>query len=428
LIYCLYARKSSESDERQAMSIESQVNEMMKIAERDNLYIRDIYRESHSAKDSGKRPIFNKLLNDLRNGYFNSIITWNPDRLSRNAGDLGMLVDLMDQKILHQIKTYSNIFSNNPNEKFLLMILCSQAKLENDNKGINVKRGMRARCELGWRPCPPPIGYVHSLSKGEKKIRIDNKNATYVIEIFNKIAKQKWKVVDLKMWMDQQLIKTRKGKLFSKGMIYKILRDPFYYGEFMFDKIKYKGKHKPLISKQLYDATQARLKPFVSNKITQKEKPPFIGLLYCGSCGSKIVHNERFRERKDGTKRRHVYYYCSSYNNPHCKELYMKEIDLFDQLANLIARNKEYLKVNQYLESEIMEFEKERYEILNQQNVARIKLQFNYQVFEDVDDETIKSYIQYVLHHGNNYKKRQIIEAFKMKIIIADKVLKITNL
>ena len=71
------------------------------------------------------------------------------DRLSRNAGNLRMLVDLIDLEKLHQIKTFSQTFSNNPNEKFLLMILCSQAKLENDQKGINVKRGIREKCEMG---------------------------------------------------------------------------------------------------------------------------------------------------------------------------------------------------------------------------------------------------------------------------------------
>lgn len=71
------------------------------------------------------------------------------DRLSRNAGDLGSLVDLMDSNKLQQIRTYGQSFSNTPNEKFLLMILCSQVKLENDNRGVNVKRGIRAKCETG---------------------------------------------------------------------------------------------------------------------------------------------------------------------------------------------------------------------------------------------------------------------------------------
>ena len=149
LKYCLYARKSTESDERQALSIDSQVKEMLQIAERENLEIVDIRRESKSAKDSGNRPIFKELIKDITEEKFNSIITWAPDRLSRNAGDLGSLVDLMDEKKLMSIRTFGQTFSNSPNEKFLLMILCSQAKLENDNRGINVKRGLRARCEMG---------------------------------------------------------------------------------------------------------------------------------------------------------------------------------------------------------------------------------------------------------------------------------------
>ncbi|MGH7141224.1 MAG: recombinase family protein, partial [Minisyncoccia bacterium] len=59
LRYCLYARKSTESDERQAMSIDSQVKEMLQVAQRDGLRIIEIKRESHSAKATGERPVFN---------------------------------------------------------------------------------------------------------------------------------------------------------------------------------------------------------------------------------------------------------------------------------------------------------------------------------------------------------------------------------
>ncbi|HRQ86834.1 MAG TPA: recombinase family protein, partial [Candidatus Saccharibacteria bacterium] len=152
LTYCLYARKSSEQDERQAMSIDSQLTEMRGMAQLQELNVVRELQESHSAKDSGQRPLYNELLKGLKAGDYNAVLTWAPDRLSRNAGDLGAIVDLMDQGKLLHIKTYSQTFSNNPNEKFLLMILCSQAKLENDNKSINVKRGIRAKCEMGWRP------------------------------------------------------------------------------------------------------------------------------------------------------------------------------------------------------------------------------------------------------------------------------------
>src|SRR3990167_580670 len=173
LRYCLYARKSSESDERQAMSIDSQIKEMQDLAVRDGLEIVDVKRESHSAKDSGTRPLFTQMLNELNTGKYGAILTWAPDRLSRNAGDLGSLVDLMDRKKLLRIRTNSQTFSDNPAEKFLLMILCSQAKLENDNRGVNVKRGIRAKCEMGWRPCPAPLGYYNRSYGGIKDIVLD---------------------------------------------------------------------------------------------------------------------------------------------------------------------------------------------------------------------------------------------------------------
>ena len=98
--YCLYARKSTEEDEKQALSIESQVKEMLETAIRDNIQIAEIRRESHSAKDSGQRPVFNQLIVDIKKGAFNGIVCWAPDRLSRNAGDLGAIVDLMDQGLI----------------------------------------------------------------------------------------------------------------------------------------------------------------------------------------------------------------------------------------------------------------------------------------------------------------------------------------
>ena len=127
--YVLYSRKSSESEERQILSIDSQIKEMLQLAEKEGLKIVEIKRESHSAKDTGQRPIFNEIIEEIRQGKFNGILTWAPDRISRNAGDLGRIVDLMDQKLLLEIRTYGQKFTNNPNEKFLLMILGSRRSL-----------------------------------------------------------------------------------------------------------------------------------------------------------------------------------------------------------------------------------------------------------------------------------------------------------
>jgi DNA invertase Pin-like site-specific DNA recombinase len=84
--WCLYARKSSEQDERQALSKEQQIKEMLLLAEHWNIEISEIRKESHSSKESGTRPVYNRLIKDIKLGYFSGIVTWAPDRLSRNAG------------------------------------------------------------------------------------------------------------------------------------------------------------------------------------------------------------------------------------------------------------------------------------------------------------------------------------------------------
>ena len=227
--YCLYARKSSESDERQAMSIDSQIKEMQVLATRESLFIKEIREESHSAKASGCRPVFNQLIIDIEQGEFTGILTWAPDRLSRNAGDLGKLVDLMDQEKLHQIKTYSQTFSNNPNEKFLLMILCSQAKLENDNRGINVKRGARAKCERGWRPGVAPIGYKNVMSNNRiSNIVLDEERAPIIKQIFERVAHKGHSGRTIKQWLDRIEFRTKNNKPLALSKVYTTLNNPFY--------------------------------------------------------------------------------------------------------------------------------------------------------------------------------------------------------
>ena len=211
--YCLYARKSSESDERQAMSIDSQIKEMAILAQREGLNIAEIRQESHSAKLSGKRPVYNQLLIDIEAGIFSGILTWAPDRLSRNAGDLGRLVDLMDQEKLKCIRTYSQTFSNSPNEKFLLMILCSQAKLENDNRGINVKRGLRAKCQMGWRPGTAPLGYINVMAHNRiSTIEADPERAPIVTQMFERVGHKGQSGRTVKRWLDRIEFRTRNDK------------------------------------------------------------------------------------------------------------------------------------------------------------------------------------------------------------------------
>ena len=308
--YCLYARKSTESEEQQILSIDSQIKEMEDLARKDGLEIVCIKKESHSAKEAGQRPVFNEIVDELKSGKFNGILTWNADRISRNAGDLGRIVDLMDAGFLKEIHTYGQKFTNNPNEKFLLMILGSQAKLENDNKVINVKRGLRARVEMGLWPCIAPTGYINSKNKDECcKVLLDPKRAIIIKKIFEKVAYEKWSGRKIYAWLKDDIkFTSRTGKPLTLSNIYLLVRNHFYYGTFEYPQKSgnwYIGKHEPIISKELFDLAQENISEHII-KIESKEFA-FTKLMSCGLCNSGICADEKFKKQKSGTVHRYVY-------------------------------------------------------------------------------------------------------------------------
>lgn len=400
--YCLYARKSSEQDERQAMSIDSQLKEMLALAERDGLNIAMIKKESHSAKQSGQRPVFRELLQDIIDGKVNGILTWAPDRLSRNAGDLGSLVDLMDSNKLQQIRTYSQSFSNNPNEKFLLMILCSQAKLENDNRGINVKRGIRARCEMGVRPCRAPLGYANFSLDGQRKIVLDPERSATIAEVFQRAAEGQ-SGRHIKRWLDASGFRTRNDKCVTLSQLYLILKNPFYYGEFSFGSDRlYKGNHEPLITKQLFDSVQKQLTVPARSKWDAKQFP-FKQFLRCASCNSTIVGEEKFKQLKDGSKRRHVYYHCSRQVKYDCTEPFVRH----DALVEGLIAIADAFKVDQaYIEPGLAKA------IDNFGSIAQtVTSDFN-------SSQTFQQYARHVLQTGSEFEITRLVRNLDIKLAL----------
>jgi DNA invertase Pin-like site-specific DNA recombinase len=411
--YCLYSRKSTEAEDKQALSIESQVKEMQALAKRDDLHIVEIKREAHSSKDVGQRPVYNEMLKDIKDGKYNGILTWAPDRLSRNAGDLGAVVDLMDQGHLKEIRTYGQKFTNNPNEKFLLMILGSQAKLENDNKAVNVKRGLRTRCEMGWRPGVAPTGYLNEKHVDKKcQVRIDPKRAPVIKQMFEKVAHEQWSGRKIYRWLREINFETKNGKPLVLANVYVILRNPFYYGEFEYPSgggVWYTGKQTPVIDKQLYEKTQVVLNEKYVPKTESKEFA-FTKIIQCGYCGSGISADEKFKKLKDGGTNRHVYYFCTKARNIDCKNPPINEPGLIDELIGVMDNvNLDELGIRTRIEDEISRFNKFRTGVLgHKQDKVAI----------DVD---VRNYTKYLLKEGTLVEKRELLGCLQSKIFLKDK-------
>lgn len=417
LKYCLYARKSTESDERQAMSIGSQIKEMQTLAEREGLSVVSVIQESYSAKQSGSRPVFNEMLHGIRSGEYNAILTWAPDRLARNAGDLGSLVDLMDMNKLQHIRTFGQTFSNTPNEKFLLMILGSQAKLENDNRSINVKRGIRAKCEMGWRPGAAPIGYINRSYSGVKDIVLDEERAPVIREIFERSGLLGQSGRTIKDWLDSSGFTTKAGKQLSLSQIYRILMNPFYYGYFRYpqDGPLYKGLHQPIITKELFDSVRARIDDIVpEDKATWGSKKfPFKHLFYCGSCGSRLTVEEHFKPLKDGTKRRHVYYRCTkSTKDPDCKELSVKADSITEQILLMVDGGElDSIEPSEELFNKIEQYKRVTIQLIKDHGIVATERQH------------FRNYASYILRQGSLSEKDGFIRGLNVPLFVKNRTI-----
>ncbi len=418
MTYCLYARKSTEQEDKQVLSIDSQIKEMEKMATADNLKVVVMKKESHSAKEAGQRPVFNEIVEELRQGKFNRILTWAPDRTARNAGELGRIVDLMDQKKLLEIRTYGQKFMNTPNDKFMLMILGSQAKLENDNKVINVKRGLRTRAAMGLRPAMAPTGYLNEKRADRKcEVYIDPKRAPVITEMFKKVAYENYSGRKIHRWLKEIKFKNKFGKEVSLGNIHRLLRMTFYYGVFEYPKDSgewYDGKHTPIITKELFEAVQEKIK--VEQKKTYGREFAFTRMLHCAYCASGITAEEKLKELKDGSFNAHTYYRCTKVQNRDCPNESVKESILIDEMLPIIDKmSLDKSELRQKLANEVARYG------LFQTGVLKQELKQS----KRLTDINIKTFAKYMLRHGTLIEKREVLSCIKSKLLLKDKTLSV---
>ena len=139
----LYARKSTDVEDKQVLSIDAQLTELREYAVRENIEISAEYIEKQSAKVPG-RPIFNKMMKEIET-FGGNILAWNPDRLARNSVDGGQIIYLLDTGKLASIKFPTFWCDNSSQGKFMLNMAFGQSKYYVDSLSENMKRGLRQK-------------------------------------------------------------------------------------------------------------------------------------------------------------------------------------------------------------------------------------------------------------------------------------------
>ena len=322
--YFLYARKSTDEEDRQILSIEAQVTEVKEYAIKENLQIVQEFIESKSAKVPG-RPIFTEMMSLLQKGKADAILTWHPDRLARNSLDGGKIIYLVDKGVIKDLRFPTYRFDNTAQGKFMLSIAFGQSKYYIDNLSENIKRGIRQKVRNGVYPSLAPVGYLNDPKS--RNIVIDTVKAPLVRKIFELYATGDYTLDRLKDTITSIGFRTTNDKMIGVSKLRLILMNSFYYGMFRYWGEVFEGTHEPIITKKLFEKCQQvmrrRGKP-------RKAKHRFIfrGFMKCGECGRMItaeIHKD------------YVYYRCTK-RYTDCSQKYIREEALVKQIRGIFQK------------------------------------------------------------------------------------------
>ena len=322
--YILYARKSSESEDRQIQSLDDQVNRCKQLAQEYDLDIVDIYREAKSAKQPHNRPIFDQMIQRIEKGEIDGILCWEINRLTRNPIDSGTLSWLLQQGKLKVIQTIGRRYL--PDDNVLLFnVESGQANQYILDLKKNVRRGLDSKFEKGWLPNHPPLGYMND--RLEKTITKDPGRYPLVRKIFDLMLTGSYnppKILDIanKEWgLRTPKTKRQGGKELSRSGIYRILTNPFYAGTISYNGKQNQGKHEPMITFDEFDRTQTLLGRKGKPR-PKKHEFAFTGLIRCGECGCLFTAEHKNKLIKStGKIKQYTYYRCTRHKKDYdCKQ------------------------------------------------------------------------------------------------------------
>lgn len=362
LKYVLYARKSTVSDERQDHSISDQIKDCQKLAEQlGNIHIVEIIKEQQSARYAGGRPEFSRMLDGIKKGKYDGIISYHPDRLARNMLDAGILMDMLkpdkgkDEAVLKDLLFANHTFHNDDSGALTLAISFAMATNYSDNLKTVIKRGVKSHFGEGKSSGEHKWGYIRSTQGYYVPNRGSGDNFDDIREMFLMLLDGKTQAEIVDYCKRKNIHYMTKGTpknpphpkyLGSSSSVSRLLHDPFYHGILVqanqeIDlKTLPEAHFVPMLSEDEWEAVQAQLHLNNMKKSRTKRLKagkhefyyPFRKLIHCGSCGNTITPFSVQKTTKNGEKYRLVYYKCS---NPDCpRKNTIRGQDIVRQLCN----------------------------------------------------------------------------------------------
>ena len=311
----LYARVSSKDQEREGYSIPAQLKLLREYAQKNSFHIEREFIDIETAKTAGRKQ-FGEMVRFLKQATScHTLVVEKTDRLYRNFRDC---VTLEDMEIEIHLPKEGQIINKESKSQAKLVhgiqVVIARNYIENLRE--EVKKGMREKAEQGVYPSRPPLGYCNN--KLEHTIEIDAQKAPMAKRMFELYASGQHSLKSVR-----QLLKDEFGQLLGNGHLERLLKNPFYKGQFIWESKLYNGTQVPLISPELFEQVQAVFRGHNKPKC-RKHTFAFSGLLHCAYDNCAVTAELK--------KNRYTYYRCTGYRGK-CDLPRFREEELGERLA-----------------------------------------------------------------------------------------------
>lgn len=236
----LYARVSTE-EQREGNTIESQIAELEKFAERNEWSIQGRYIDEGWSGALLARPELDRLRDDASRGLFDVVLVNDVDRLARDVAHLGVIKRDLEKKRVRLVFRKLPI-SSDPMSNLMVNILGSFAEFERELIADRTRRGMRHKVEVRkqYVGCTAPYGYTYTrkdLSGGAGRLEINPDEAQIVKQMFKWVAEEGLSIQKVADRLTRLKIPTRKGAMRWQGCtVYRIVRNETYTGTWAYSK------------------------------------------------------------------------------------------------------------------------------------------------------------------------------------------------
>lgn len=328
-----YVRVSSKEQKEEGFSPDAQKKLLQSYSQEKNIRIIRPFEDVETAKKAGRED-FGKMVEFLASHPdVKHILVEKTDRLYRNFRDYVIIDDL--NIVIHLIKENEVLSKESKShQKFIHGIKVLMAKNYIDNLSEETKKGMLEKAEQGYYPSTAPLGYRNiKIKQGERDISIiekDEQIAPIVQKLFRLYSTGDYSLKALTKVAQEEGLRNKWGaKKVYKSTVYQMLKNPIYYGDFLWCGKTYQGNHPSLVTKELFKMVQDVFEN--QNRPKQSKRNfPYTGLMVCGKCGCAITAEIK--------KDKYIYYHCTHFS-PSCDSKdYIRQEKLDELFADIVKR------------------------------------------------------------------------------------------